>query len=120
MRGLAITSGMGNTPRVPEGDSSGQPETDFGSGSLNLHELIAHLIEAQRARVFKALEEEGLSGKGLDRATSVEMKRLASMIVVSSQLGRPAPPQNRAGESPRGPVSTLLAVLNEKPRKKKR
>jgi hypothetical protein len=114
---VAVTSGMGEALRIIEGAPTGEPDTATWGGGLDLHGLTASLIEAQRARVFKALQEERISGKGLDQATSVEIKRLMSMIVSSSQLGRPPAPQDRASEFPRGPVSTVLASLSAKPRK---
>jgi hypothetical protein len=110
---------MSDSLRVVDHDMSGQQETVSSGDGFDLHELTANLIEAQRARVFKALQEERASGKGLDPATSVEIKRLMSMIVSSSQLGRPAPPQERAGNSPSGPVSAVLASLIQRPRKLK-
>lgn len=90
-----------------------------GVVASNLHELTATLIEAQRAKVFKALREEQSCGKGLDQATSTEVKRLMSMIVSSSQLGRPTVPQDRTAEPSPGPVSIVLTSLLEKPRKSK-
>ena len=116
---VAVTSGMGEALRVVDGGSTGQPDTATVNVDLDLHELTASLIEAQRARVFNALREERASGKGLDQATSVEIKRLMSMIVSSSQLGRPAAPQDRTGESSGGPVSAVLASLIQRPRKRK-
>jgi hypothetical protein len=110
---------MGEALRVVDGGAAGQPDPATVNADLDLHELTASLIEAQRARVFKALQEERASGKGLDQATSVEIKRLMSMIVSSSQLARPAAPQDRTGESSGGPVSAILASLIQRPRKPK-
>ncbi len=108
---------MGNALTAVDGGSPGQLDASTGNSDLDLLELTASLIEAQRARVFKSLQDERSGGKGLDQATSVEIKRLMSMIVASSQLRRPAAAQDRADESPRGSVSTVLASLIEKPRK---
>jgi hypothetical protein len=115
---VAVTSGMGEVLRVIDGGATGQPDTATANADLDLHELTASLVEAQRTRVFKALQEERASGKGLDQATSVEIKRLMSMIVSSSQLKRPAASQGRA-ESSGGAVSAVLASLIQRPRKRK-
>ena len=100
---------MGEALRIVDA-STGKRDTTTRSVELDLHELTASLIEAQRARVFKALQEERESGKGLVHSTSVEIKRLMSMIVSSSELGRPVAPQNPARSS--GPVSVMLASLS--------
>ena len=77
---VAVTSGISEALRIFDGVATDKPDTTAAICDVDLHELTASLIEAQRARVFKARQEERASGNGLIHSTSVEIKRLMSML----------------------------------------
>jgi hypothetical protein len=83
-------------------------------------ELNLDLIETQRKRVARASAEEARTGC-LDKAVSVEIKRLNAMITTYSELLNR--PQARAAAQPRtgkGAVTQILASLAPKKHRRRK
>jgi hypothetical protein len=105
-------------------EASDRPHSTNGpinlrAGSLDISSLTQTLIEHQRERVFKAIAEERAEGKGLNAATSVELKRLVSMIALYAELdrGQGQTQHERVQPRPVGPVSEILSTLAARPRR---
>lgn len=91
---------------VPAGLGTDKPIRDF----QDLLDLSLALIEAQRTRVARAMREETRDG-GLDKALSVEIKRLNAMLATYNELLNT--PQAKSAVQPRGggAVSQILASI---------
>jgi hypothetical protein len=128
-RGPAVTLEMStmitkeeNT--APVVDSAGDAPAQLGPDTPlrdahDIQELSLAMIEAQRKRVARGMPEETRSGR-LDKALSVEIKRLNVMLVTYTEIANTphakAGPQLRSGA---GPVSRILTSLVPKKRRPK-
>lgn len=66
-------------------ESKGLPHINNEGTFQDILHLNLAMIEAQRTRVARAMSEETRTG-GLDKALSVEMKRLNAMLVTYNEL----------------------------------
>jgi hypothetical protein len=92
------------------------PETQMRTFQ-DILDLSLAMIEAQRTRVAHALARESIEG-GLDKALSVEIKRLNAMLTTYNELV--ATPQPKAGTQRRtdGAISRLLESIAATTRKR--
>ena len=84
------------------------------SGPEDVDKLLLHLIDVQQQRVKKAVEDERATGAILDRAVSMELRRLIRQI--ATYKDQPRPDKDQTASKPltgQGAVSKILAAVFE-------
>jgi hypothetical protein len=112
-------------PVPPRGNTASEgmsPQGTERSVLEDLEQLLLNVIDLQKARVFQALENEKRMGVGLDKAASVELRRLKGYISEYREMRR-----SRDAESHVTPMhgtgilnSIFASVFDGDPRCRKR